>query len=252
MRYRFALLLLVAFATLSVADTRHTARPVVVELFTSQGCSSCPPADALLGQLAERDSIIALSLHVDYWNRLGWTDPFAQARFSDRQRSYAEQLEDDNPYTTGVYTPQIVVDGRYAVVGHVAGRVRDAIERAGNQAAWLRPRIVGDPAEHVHLPAAGQAVPGQPATVWLITYDDRHTTAIDGGENDGRELTNHHVVRGMRRIGTWHGEEARLALGLADTELADHDGVVVLVQLGRAGNIIGAAEHRLGNVHARR
>jgi hypothetical protein len=248
MRHWFAILLLLPLATLSAADTPATARPVVVELFTSQGCSSCPPADALLGRLAKRDSIIALSLHVDYWNRLGWTDPFAKAQFSDRQRAYAEELEDENPYTTGVYTPQIVVDGRYAVVGHVADRVRAAIERAGNEAASLRPRLIGESPEQVHLPAARQTDPEQPATVWLITYDDRHTTAVENGENGGRELTNHHVVRSMHRIGTWDGEEARLMLDVPGSALDARDGVVVLVQSGRGGAIVGAAEHRLRDV----
>lgn len=245
MRHRFALLMLMPLAMLSAAGTSDAARPVVVELFTSQGCSSCPPADALLGRLAERESVIALSLHVDYWNRLGWTDPFARARFSDRQRDYAEKLEDGNPYTTGVYTPQIVIDGRYAVVGHVADRVRSAIERAGTTPARLHPRIVGESPKYVHLPATRRALPAQPATVWLIAYDDRHTTIVENGENAGRELINHHVVRSMRRIGTWYGEETRLALDASDVALNKHDGVVVLVQNGRAGNIVGAAEREL-------
>jgi hypothetical protein len=242
MRYQFALLLLLPLATLAATDTSRAASPVVVELFTSQGCSSCPPADELLGRLADRGSVIALSLHVDYWNRLGWKDPFSKARFSDRQRAYAEGLEDDNPYTTGVYTPQIVVDGRYAVVGHVAERVEAAIERARTEPAGLHPRIAGESPEYVHLPATRHPLPEQPATVWLIAYDDRHTTIVDNGENAGRELINHHVVRSMHRIGTWNGEETRITLDAPEMELNERDGVVVLVQNGHAGNIVGAAE----------
>jgi hypothetical protein len=248
MSCRPALLLVFALTGLPAAGPA-VAGPVVVELFTSQGCSSCPPADALLGELAESGVVIALSLHVDYWNRLGWTDPFSKPAFSERQRAYAETLEDDNPYTTGVYTPQIVVNGRYAVVGHVANRVHAAIDKAGRMPAWTDPRVVGDSPEEVLLPANTRSPLREPASVWLITYDDRHVTPVEHGENADRVLVNHRVVRSMRRIGRWDGRETRLAIGKPAPESAQRDGLVVLVQQADTGIIIGAAERRLLNTN---
>lgn len=243
MGHRLALLVPVLLAALTLAGP-SAARPVVVELFTSQGCSSCPPADRLLGELAEREPVIALSLHVDYWNRLGWTDPFSRPAFSERQRAYARTLEDDNPWTTGVYTPQMVVNGRYAVVGHVASRVNRAIDRAEDVPERVHPRIVGHPPEHVIVsPDQESAATRESATVWLIAYDDRHVTPVERGENAGRQLVNHRVVRSMRRIGQWNGRETRLAIGTV--ELEERDGLVVLVQTGETGSIIGATERRL-------
>lgn len=215
-------------------------RSTVVELFTSQGCSSCPPADALLAELADEPGVIALSLHVDYWDGLGWTDPFGRAAYTRRQRAYAATLDDGNAYTSGVYTPQMVIDGRYAVVGHAAGRVREALAAAREGDDPVAPRFDG--AEHVVVPAgdaAGETV------VWLVAFDERHTTEVARGENAGRTLVNRRVVRSMERLGEWHGERTDFAVDTAAARERGRDGVVVLVQRHGTGRILGAAERRL-------
>lgn len=219
------------------ADDRTT----VVELFTSQGCSSCPPADALLGELAEEPGVIALSLHVDYWDGAGWSDPFGSAVHTRRQRAYARTLDDGNAYTSGVYTPQMVIDGRHAAVGHAADRVRTAIAAAAERPDALAPRFT-DPGAVIVPRARGL----EPAVVWLLEYDDRHATQVAGGENGGRTLVNRRVVRDIRRLGAWHGEHGRYAIDAAAARERGRDGLVVLVQAGGNGPILGAAEHRLG------
>src|SRR5437868_14761375 len=127
-----SLVLVSALLAAAPAVAGETTRPIVVELFTSQGCSSCPPADALLGELARRDDVLPLAFHVDYWDRLGWKDPFSSAAATARQRTYARQLDAAN-----VYTPQMVVDGRIDVVGSYRDQVLRAIDRARQDAATV-------------------------------------------------------------------------------------------------------------------
>ncbi|MDZ7749620.1 MAG: DUF1223 domain-containing protein [Halofilum sp. (in: g-proteobacteria)] len=240
---RHALAVTLAALTLLAAPPGATARgeaATVVELFTSQGCSSCPPADALLGRLADAPGVIALSLHVDYWDRLGWTDPFAQAAFSERQRRYARQIEDDNRYTAGVYTPQVVVDGRRAMVGHAAAKVRAALEAARQRPAAVTPRFAGG--ARVVVPAADG---GAPAGVWLLAIDRRHETPVARGENAGRTLVNHRVVRSLERLGTWDGGRAVFDIDAERARAAGRDGLVVVVQRDGPGPILGAARRTL-------
>jgi hypothetical protein len=208
---------------------------VVVELFTSQGCSSCPPADRLLGELAARDDVIALSFHVDYWNYLGWADPFSSAAATERQRAYRESLG-----LRYVYTPQMVIGGAREAVGSHRDEVLQAIEQARSE-----PRI---PVEIAH-PDADTAIvtigegpaPARPAAVWLFAFDRRHSTAIRRGENEGVTLTNSHVVRAARRIGTWSGQRTRIELPLAMMGIDGQDGCAVIVQPDGGGRIHGAA-----------
>ena len=220
------------------AGARATPSTVVVELFTSQGCSSCPPADALLGQLAREPGVIALSLHVDYWDGLGWKDPFGRPEHTQRQRRYGRALEDDNQWTPPVYTPQMVVDGRTAVVGHDRTGVRAAIERA-NGADAVAPRFDGAAPDAVVLPAATHE---GAATVWLVAWDRRHETAVERGENSGRTLVNHRVVREMTRLGRWDGARRRFAIDAASARARGRDGLTVLVQQTGQGPILGAAQ----------
>jgi hypothetical protein len=176
-------------------------KPILVELFTSEGCSSCPPADALLMQL-DRDQpvpgaeVIILSQHVDYWNHLGWTDPFSSKEFSKRQESYAFTLG-----TSGPYTPQMVVDGRTEFVGSDARQARDAIARAARNpkadvALTLSPAPEG---ERLQIHATGIA--GK-ADVMLAVTESKLSTQVQRGENGGRMLAHSGVVRRLSLVGT--------------------------------------------------
>ncbi len=207
----------------------------VVELFTSQGCSSCPPADAYLGELAARDDLIALSFHVDYWNYIGWRDPFSKRQWSLRQRAYGDTLK-----RRYVYTPQMVIDGVAEAVGSKRARVAELID-----AALRRNKIAVEISHpdrdtiHIRVPAeAGYAGPA--ATVWLAFYDYERTTAIEAGENDGVRLTNTNIVRSMARIGTWRGAVMEWTLPVEAVGGAGRDGCAILVQAGGNGRIIGA------------
>jgi hypothetical protein len=194
--------------------------PVVVELFTSQGCNSCPPADAFLGELAKRPDIIALSFHVDYWDYIGWKDPFAQRAFTERQRTYSRTLAQRY-----VYTPQMVIDGHLQGVGSDRRAIEHLIrEAAKTREAVNRPslRRTGDDIQ-IGDGASTSAV------VWLAIYDAAHRTPVARGENAGKQLANHHVVREWRALGRYDGKSVTLPLGIDATTL-DKRGCAVIVQ----------------------
>ncbi len=226
---------LVAFAP-GAATAGQTGHKVVVELFTSQGCSSCPPADAYVGELAKRDDVIALSFHVDYWNYIGWSDPFSSPQWTKRQQSYGKSLR--RGY---IYTPQMVIDGELQGAGSRRGQIELLIRGARS-----RPKLeieVSHPdrdSVRIRIPAAAGRV-GKPATIWLAFYDASHTTIIRAGENDGVTLTNTNVVRSMNPVGTWDGKAKELTLGLADLGAEGRDGCAILVQERNTGRILGAA-----------
>ncbi len=223
----------------AAAQNAPATRPaVVVELFTSQGCSSCPPADALLGELAGRPDVIALSLHVDYWDYIGWKDPFGSPMNTARQRRYVEELG-----LRYVYTPQMIIDGRINAVGSRRDEVLDAIERAGRERAGFDIRFVESGGGKVVIPA-GHA-PENGATVWLAVYDRSHETEIKRGENAGRKLRNTNVVRSLERLGTWMGERLEIPLDLAGAAARGRDGCAVIVQQGRNGPVLAAAAMNL-------
>lgn len=206
--------------------------PVVVELFTSQGCSSCPPADEVLAQISGRDDVIALSLHVDYWDYLGWRDTFAQNRFTQRQISYRDAWQ-----KTVIYTPQMVVHGATDVRGSSADAVAGAIDAARaadapvnvsieRQGGMLKCRIA---------PVDGAAT----GTVWIAKYSLSESVAIERGENAGRNITYLHVVRSLDRIGTWSGVEPE---EVAMPQPGPGEGVAIWIQDGDAGPIMAAAK----------
>ena len=211
----------------------------VVELYTSQGCSSCPPADALLGELAARDDVIALSFHVDYWNYLGWKDPFSSAAYTDRQRNYRAAFG-----LRYVYTPQIISGGTQQSVGSHRGKVLRGIEKA--RTAQQVKVDIGHPDKKTALVTigAGKASAGK-ATVWLFAYDSEHSTDIRRGENSGVKLVNTNVVRAMRRIGEWNGRKLQISVPIAMMGLEKQDGCAIVVQSERGGTIYGAADFPL-------
>lgn len=197
---------------------------VVLELFTSQGCSSCPPADALLTELATRPDVIVLSWHVDYWNRLGWPDPFASPAWTERQRRYAHRLAAE------VYTPALVVNGGVMVVGSDRAAVRAAIAAAPALPVATSLRRTEDGV----VARVGPRPDG--ASVTLVVYDPEHATPVRGGENSGRTLRESHIVRAatLVRIGT-----DTVALG----PVTPQQGAVLLVQ-DRDHAMLGAAQAR--------
>jgi len=215
--------------------------PVVVELYTSQGCNSCPPADELLLELAARPDVLALSLHVDYWDYIGWKDPFGSPMNTDRQRRYAEAL--GLPY---VFTPQIVVDGRQSVVGSRRDEVMQAIEAAAAGRQALDIRFVHEGGGKVVIPAG--PAPAAGATVWLAVFDRRHETEVKRGENAGRTIRNANVVRQFERLGTWTGQMLEIPLDLGAAAARGRDGCAVIVQDGRYGPVLGAAAMPLEGV----
>ncbi|MFN7191410.1 MAG: DUF1223 domain-containing protein [Rhodospirillales bacterium] len=204
-------------------------RPVVVELFTSQGCSSCPPADALLGELAQRKDVLALAYHVDYWDRLGWKDPYSSAAATRRQRQYGDQFR-----LRAIYTPQIVVDGRAEMVGSDRRAVARAIQAAAQATAAPAPRFDIDLVREandirVHV-GADAALAG--ARVQLVGYVRGRTTRVTAGENAGRTLAEANIVVSSEILGEGAGEWRVPAA--ADRAYA------VLVQ-APDGRILGAA-----------
>jgi hypothetical protein len=212
--------------------------PVVVELFTSQGCSSCPPADALLGELAQRPNIVALALHVDYWDYIGWKDPFASPALTRRQRDYADALG-----LRMVYTPQMVVDGRIDVVGSHRSEVESAIvESAARPKLAVRIEDDGRGGHRVVIPAGDSS---EEATVWLAVLDSEQETRVGRGENSGRTLKEFNIVREWRRIGSWNGSAIMLPLEATPGE--DRNACAVVVQSGATGPVLGAAYMRLGD-----
>ena len=231
------LVTLVALA-LSFASAR-AGEPSVVELFTSQSCYSCPPAETFLGELVEREDIVALEFHVDYWDDLvygssgQWKDVFSNAAYTERQRVYAGRIPGSQ-----VYTPQIVVDGVAQTVGSRRSSVRRLIESA--RTVPKPARVSVQPGASGGLTVTVDAGPERSdAEVLFARYDVRHVTVIEAGENKGKTLTNHHVVREFRRLGEWNGE--RWEVFIADFHLAPNQGCAVIVQSSGQGAILGAA-----------
>ena len=212
---------------------------VVVELFTSQGCSSCPPADRLLGELAARDDVIALSFHVDYWNYLGWDDPFSSVSATNRQRTYRAAFG-----LRYIYTPQIVIGGAAQEVGSHRGKVLRAIERVRATQQVKVDISHPDKKTAVVTVGAGQ-MPTGPATVWLFAYDKSHSTDIGRGENSGVKLVNTHVVRETRKIGEWNGKNLKITLPIAMMGIDKQDGCAIVVQSKDGGQVYGAADFPL-------
>ena len=204
--------------------------PLVVELFTSQGCNSCPPADTHLADLARRDGVLALSFHVTYWDRLGWPDSFGLAAADERQRTYARRLG-----LRGLYTPQMVIGGRLDVVGSDRRRVAQALDLLAGHEPDGPPLEFG--ADGVRVGAGA----GAPATVLALAFDERHEVAIGRGENRGRTLRYHNVVRDLVALGEWHGRAATFAVPAARWRAAGRSGVAILVQRDSDGAILAAA-----------
>lgn len=217
------------------AVAQSTEKPaVVVELFTSQGCSSCPPADALLGEMAEKGQIIALTEAVDYWDYLGWKDENASHAHTERQRNYARMRGDRR-----IYTPQMVINGRV----HVVGSRRDEVEKtigslSASSAALSVP--IDAAAKDDKLTISIAAKPDgrsdvKDGTLYLVPFRREVPVQIRRGENKGRSITYHNVADALRPIGMWHGEAVKVELPLHEVRKGGYDGCVVLLQADVAG-----------------
>jgi hypothetical protein len=224
------------------AQTAVQQKPrAVIELFTSQGCSSCPPADRLMTELAKDPTLIVLTLPVDYWDYLGWKDTLALSAFTYRQKSYSAMRGDRQ-----VYTPQAVING----VAHAVGSERTSIDQAilttRTQAGVLSVDVRIEKSEG-GLRAVLAAAQGQSGHIWVLPMVKERSVQIGRGENTGRSVTYTNVVRGISRIASWNGEALSIDIPSA-TVSSDAEGVIVLVQAGsdkKPGTIIGAAR-RMG------
>lgn len=222
--------------TLSAGDKQ----PIVVELFTSQGCSSCPPADKILGELSKREDVIPLTLNVDYWDYLGWRDTLGSSEHTKRQRIYAA-----NRGTRQIYTPQMVVNGYIDVVGSRRAQVMDTLKREAATTARVPMRISENNDEIIievgDSPSAGLA---KKSTIWVMVTSPSVSVPIKRGENKGRKLTYFNVVRQMVPAGMWSGKAKRITLPKAGLDMTGNRGCVALLQQGNIGKIIGAASNK--------
>jgi hypothetical protein len=229
--------LALGLTSMAGAESLRGQPKVVVELFTSQGCAQCPPADALLTSLAERDDVVALAYHVDYWDYIGWQDTFGDANYSDRQRGYAKSWG-----SSSVFTPQMVINGEEGVVGSRRDEVQDAVASA------QLPLSLGierhDDMLKVQIPADSRL---SDANIWLIRYLDRADVDIASGENAGKAMVYTQVVTGRQMLGMWEAEtgaQIKLPLGELRNVSEGNGGLAILVQQERnslPGPILGAA-----------
>lgn len=225
------------------ASAETTGKPItVIELFTSQSCYSCPPAEAYLGELSEETDIVALEYHVDYWNRINygrhgrWVDEFSTPEMTQRQRAYNVAIRN----TGSVYTPQMVIDGREEAVGSRRGEVASLVKqvRKDNQ-----PRVSVDVTSHddggisVSLPQAAEGG----ADVWLVTFIRENTTEVVRGENHGKTLTSHNIVRRVQHVGEWRGDAATFDVSKGELALEAGQSCAILVQNDRPGPVLGAS-----------
>jgi hypothetical protein len=206
----------------------NPAVPVVVELFTSQGCSSCPPADALLGELARRPNIVALAYHVDYWDELGWKDPFAIPEAVQRQRGYVRRLS-----KSGAFTPHAVVSGDTSLVGSNRAAMNEAI--AGDRDALALVLSKVGSTLKIDLPESWH----EPMDVYVVSYLAEATTKVGRGENARRLLKEANIVRSFKRLGRWTGKPQQMTLSLAELP-PDATAVAVLLQRPGQGAVAGA------------
>ena len=244
--------LLLAFAVLAAAGTGASAQQAgqparadaapkaVLELFTSQGCSSCPAADALFVELARDPELVTLTFPVTYWDYLGWKDTLGQDGFTKRQKRYAKARGDGQ-----VYTPQAIVNGG----GHIVGSDRKALDAAVHEQAArgfpvsIRPAREGGTLTLSLSPGSDPAALA-PAGVWMLALSRSVTVPIERGENSGKTVTYTNVVRGITRIGDWTGEAAVLTVALETVRRPEADAYVVLVQSDQprpgGGPVLGA------------
>lgn len=206
--------------------------PVLVELYTSQGCSSCPPADAFMEELVKSPDVIALSLHVDYWDYIGWRDTFASPHFTQRQKAYAKAVG-----SRMIYTPQMIVGGLDRVEGNDPAQVSEAIRRQQARVSPVRLTVTRD-GDQIFIQAEADPPLSAPARIQVVRYLPEATVAIGRGENEGREVTYTNIVTDWQAVADWPGQ-APLELTAA---AAGPDPVVVIVQSDGPADVLAAVQ----------
>jgi hypothetical protein len=232
MSMRHKLLSLPAAFTLSVglvAAASAETRPVVLELFTSEGCSSCPPAEVIVNELAQRRDVLPLSFHVDYWDDLGWRDRYSLASATERQRGYARKLR-----RSSVYTPQAIIDGSRDIVGSQRGAVMDAV--SGRRDGVATSVSVSGGTIQIRVGAGSDAAS---ADVLLVGYLREATTPIGRGENSGRTIKESNIVLSLQVLGPWNGKAREFQMSV-DRLPGNVTDIAVLVQSTGQGAILGA------------
>ena len=211
---------------------------VVVELFTSQGCNACPPADALMEELCQQHGVLGISYNIDIWDYLGWRDTLARPEFTRRQRMYAKALG-----AVRVYTPQMIINGRRQVVGNAREKVLAAVAEEARGAGCQRvPLTLRRTRQALEVSIGDNPAPGgREATLWLVTMREKVAVKIGRGENRGRAITYHHVARRIVPAGMWHGKAMRLSLPRGEIMTEQADMCAAILQLGTHGPIIAAA-----------
>jgi hypothetical protein len=232
--YPVAAIGMMAVLAASLSHARAESRPTVVELFTSQGCSSCPPAEALLGDLAKRGDVLALAFHVDYWDNLGWKDHYSLKTATSRQNDYAAEMG-----LGYIYTPQMVIDGTTQLVGSDRGSVMAALSHPRPNSIPVALVRKGPDISVEVGPAAADQPPASGDLV-LVSYESGAATHVASGENAGRTIAQVNIVRSIRKLGRWTGTALHLdvpasAIPEGSTNLA------LLLQQPGPGAILGAA-----------
>jgi hypothetical protein len=236
-------------AIIAVIRPAHADPRAVVELFTSQGCSSCPPADKILGELAKDPDIIALSMPIDYWDYLGWKDTLADSRFSARQRAYSRARGDRD-----VYTPQAIVNGSAQVIGSDLPSIERAMAETRKNGVMSVPVSMAFSGKQINISVAASKVPTiTHGEVWICSISKAVPIAIRRGENSGQEVTYHNVVRNLLKVGDWNGAPASWSVPIENLMRDGVDGAVAFVQDGhseRPGAMLGAAYEPLTTAYS--
>jgi hypothetical protein len=228
-------------AIIAIVRPAHADPRAVVELFTSQGCSSCPPADKIIGELAKDPNVIALSMPIDYWDYLGWKDTLADSRFSARQKAYSHMRGDRD-----VYTPQAVVNGSAHVIGSdragIESAIKDSEKSFGVMSVPVTMTLTG---KQINVSVAAATAPNAAhGEVWICSVSKSVLISIGRGENRGREVTYHNVVRNLLKVGDWNGSSGSWTVPLENISRDGVDAAVVYVQDGnrdKPGPMLGAA-----------
>jgi hypothetical protein len=217
----------------------QTALPItVLELYTSQGCSSCPAADALFKSYVERPDVLALSFSVDYWDYLGWKDTLASPKFTERQRGYGRSISNGQ-----IYTPQMVVNGARHVVGSSRGDIDAAVTAARGASAAQAFKVEASRVDGgIALQAGAVSAVAQPASgvIWLLTVRGKQTISVKRGENSGNTLTYFNSVRDVAQVGEWTGKSTTVRFPVGAAPLGPDEQYAVLIQRGAQGPLLGA------------